>query len=208
MSMLSSLFGGGGQTPADAARPYYDKIIPMEQGNYNPYMEQGQQAGNTLTDQFGQLANDPGAKYNDLMSGYNETPGFQQHRKESLQAAQNSAAAGGERGTQDDQVFQARLANSLSNEDMQNYYKNVSGLYGTGLQGEQGLYNTGYDATKSLTSDTANVYGQQGQLAYNSQAEHDKRKQDLLGSLIKAGGTIAGGFLGGPAGAVIANKFI
>jgi preprotein translocase subunit YajC len=46
-----------------------------------------------------------------------------------------------------------------------------------------------------LASDLANVYGTEGQLAFQGQREQAQRRQDLLNSLIRGGSAIAGGLI-------------
>lgn len=209
MSWLSE-FLQGGKNPSDAASPYLNQIGPMEQNFYKPYVQQGNQAGGILNDQYSQLTQDPAAFLEKLMQGYEPSRSYQLKRDEALKAAGNTAAAGGMRGSTQDIENETKLTDMLMSDDMQQWLQNVTGLFGKGLEGEQGMYNTGFDATKNLTGDLSNVLGTQGQLAFQGQANQNKSQSDLLSGLVKALGGVAGfGLPGGSTiGGNLASKFI
>jgi len=192
MSWLSSLFGGG-KDPMKEAQKYYGQI-PGQMGKYlDPMYQRGERAAADLEQQYGQLAQDPTAALQNLMSGYQQSPGFQQEMKESLQAAANTAAAGGMLGSAADQRSQGDLAARLQQQDMQQYLKNVMGLQGLGLQGEQNLYGLGAQSGTNMAESLANLLGQQGSLAAQQAQQQNQLPWQLLG-------TLGGYALGGPAG--------
>jgi hypothetical protein len=123
-----------------------------------------------------------------------------------LKAAGNSAAAGGMRGSSQDIGNEAKITDMLMGQDMQNWLQNVLGIQGTGLKGQQDLYNTGFNATHGLAGDLSNVLGTQAQLAFQGQREENQRQSDRnsgIGSLIGGG---IGAFFGGPSGAVAGSN--
>jgi hypothetical protein len=184
-TVINGLFGDK-PNPADKAMPYLDQA----KGLYDPYAQQGQAAYNQLNPLYGQMGQDPAAFLENLMKNYEPSRGYQLQRDEGMRALGNSAAAGGMRGSMQDMVNESRLTDNLMGNDMQQWLQNVLGIQGAGMQGLQGFYNTGYDATNNL----ANIFGQQGNLAYNRQ--NYENANDPLNNLAKLGGTFAGGMFG------------
>jgi len=207
MGIFDDFFGGNDTNPADAAMPYYNKIPGMEKENYNPYIQRGNSAYDRFNPIYNSMSSDPAGFLEQIMSKYAPSKSFQLKRDEMNKAAGNTAAAGGMRGSMDDISNEAHISDSLMGDDMQQWLKNVLGIQDTGLEGERHLYDTGYDASKSLTSDLSNVYGTQGSLAFQGQANQNKSRSDMLSSLMKMGAGGAGFYFGGPAGATAASKF-
>lgn len=203
VGLFKSLTGSDEKNPADAAMPYLQQIPGMEKQYYNPYIEHGQEAYGAMNPIFSRMSSDPSAFLNELMKGYAPSKGYQLQRDEALRAAGNASAAGGTRGTPQDVEQASKISDILMGEDMQNWLKNVLNIEGSGLTGEQGLYNTGFEATKGLTGDLSNILGTQGQLAFQGQREENQRKSDMLGGLMKLIGAGAGAYFGGPTGAAI-----
>jgi hypothetical protein len=94
MSWLSDLLSGG-SNPADAANPYLDQISGVAHEAYDPFIQRGQEAGGIMSEQFGQMSQDPTAFINALMQGYKPSEGYQFQEGEMGRAAANTAAAGG-----------------------------------------------------------------------------------------------------------------
>ncbi len=69
MSWLSDFFSGG-KNPADAAMPYLNQIPGMEKQYYDPFINRGNEAANTLTPQFNQMSSDPAQFLEGLMGKY------------------------------------------------------------------------------------------------------------------------------------------
>lgn len=205
MSWLSDFFSGG-KNPADAAMPYLNEIPGMEKKYYEPYIEHGNEAYNTINPEFSGMAKDPVAFLEQIMKGYEPSKAYQLRRDETQRAAGNSAAAGGMRGSINDITNQSRLTDALLGDDMQQWLNNVLGLETQGLKGEQGFYDTGFNATKGLTGDLSNVLGTQAGLAFQGQANQNQSKSDLLSGIMKAIGSIAG--FGLPGGGTIGGNII
>jgi len=211
MGIFDDLFGGG-KNPADAAMPYYKQIAPMERQNYNPYIQRGNAAYDIFNPIYSSMASDPAAFLQKMMGGYTASKDYQLKRDEMNRAAGNTAAAGGMRGSLSDISNEARIDDYLMGQDMQNWLANVMKLQGAGLEGEQHLYDTGFNATQGLTSDLANIFGTQGQLAFQGQRENNQSRNDWLEGIMKGIGTV-GGFempTGGQGGSIFgrfASKF-
>lgn len=208
MSWLSDFFSGG-KNPADAAMPYLDKIPGMEHQAYDPYIGYGKDAASILNPQYAAMGKDPVAFLENIMKGYQPSKSYQLKEEEASRAAGNTAAAGGMRGSLSDIKNQARIADSLLGEDMQQWLNNVMGIQKEGMGGLSHLFDTGFDATKGLTGDLANVLGTQASLAFQGQANQNQSRNDLISGLLKALGGVAGFQLpgGGTIGGNLYNKF-
>jgi len=200
---IFDFFTGGGENPADKAKPYFDQIPGMEQGYYNPFIQRGNEAYNKSNPIYDQMLKDPAGFLESLMQKYEPSRGFQLKKDQMLKAAGNTAAAGGMRGSLQDIDQEAHLTDMLMGEDMQQWLKNVLGIEDTGLTGNQHLYDTGYDASKNLAGDLSNVFGTQGQLAFQGQREQNKSRSDALAGLAKLFGAGVGGYFGGVPGAKV-----
>src|SRR5678816_2864510 len=109
MSWLSELFKGGkNNNPADAAMPYLDQIPGMEEQNYNPYIQRGSTAYDTMAPSYNKMSTDPTGFLDEIMKHYQESQGFKLKRDEGLRAAGNTAAAGGMRGSLSDIESESR----------------------------------------------------------------------------------------------------
>ncbi len=194
MSFWDNLLGRGA---ADAGNSYLKQIPGQLHSIYDPYAQQGKDAYNQLNPQYTQMNQDPTGYLDKIMQQYRPSAGYQLKEQEGLQAAGNSAAAGGMRGSLQDIKNSSRLADSLMGEDMQQWLQNVMGIQGAGMQGQQHFYDTGYNAASNLGGDLSNVLGTQGQLAFQGQSQQNRGIQDLVSGLLGAGAMGAGAYFGG-----------
>lgn len=189
--LLGGLFGGQ-KDPSDAAMKYYQQIPGAISPYYQPYINAGKNAMGQLMPQYGQLTNDPSGMLAKLGTGYQQSPGYQFQMQQALGAAQNSASAGGMSGSPEAQQFAAQAAGNVANQDYNSWLQNVLGLYQTGIGGLSGINTMGYNASNEYAGDVANALQNQGNLAYQGQADKNKQSSDMWGSL----GGIAGGLVG------------
>lgn len=191
-------FGGGPDydNPADSAMPYLDQVPGTVSPYYQPYINWGMQAGNTLAPLYSGLATNPQNNYNDIMGGYTESPAYQYNYDQAMKQQQNAAASGGFTGTSYDQQRQAETTTGLLAQDQQQYYNNVWDEQKYGMQGEQGLFDTGYNASNTL----ANMLGQnlaaQAGLAYQGSAFENQMKAQQRANRNSLFGTTLGATLG------------
>lgn len=197
---VKGMFGGGGKDPTEDANKKLDDISKMEKGIYNPYVENGQNAYENLSKQYGAMNKDPASYLENMMKGYTPSTGFDFRKNQALQASANDAAAGGTRGGSLDVQNQAGLANKLMSQDMQNWLQNTMGAQQYGMQGQQGIYDTGYKAASGLGSDLSNIAGSQAYNAYQSQQDQKKSNNDMWSNIAGLGGTALGWYFGGPVG--------
>lgn len=206
MSAFSSMFSGG-KNPADAAMPYYEQIPDILKQYLQPFVDQGMDSMSILSSQYGDLVNDPTSFIDSIMNDYTSSAGYKAQSEQMLGQAANTSAAGGFTGTSTDVYNQSKIVNDLMAQDQQQYLQNALGVYGTGLQGEQSLFNTGYNAAGQLSSGLAGNLSTEGSLAFQGQAQKNASNNALMSSLAKAAGAGAGFYFGGVPGATAASKF-
>lgn len=176
LSSLGGLFGGGDWTnPADAANKYLDKIPGTIKPYYDPYINAGRSALDSLMGQYGGLVNDPGAILSKLGGGFQKSPGYQFQVDQATDAANRAGAASGMLGSPAEQQQVAGAVNGLANQDYYNYLNHAENLYGTGLQGLSGINSMGYNASTSLADMLANIMGQQAQYGAQGQDLQNQR---------------------------------
>lgn len=203
MSWLSKLFGGDGKSPMDAANKYLNQIPGVGHEGYDPYVNTGLDASGKTKSKYENLMNDPTDFINKLMDGYKPSEGYQFQKDQLTKDLSNTAAAGGVAGTPLDQMNQGQGIQKLLSEDMQQFLKNVLGVFGKGLEGEEGIAGRGFDASKNLTDLLGGALNQKGGLAFQDQQQKDKNKNDLWSMFGKALGGGAGFALGGVPGAAV-----
>lgn len=201
MGFLSKLFGGGNKNPADAAMPYLNQISGQANQYLDPYIQSGKGAIPGLQEQYSQLLSDPGALLNRLGGVYQQAPGLQFAIQQALQGAGHAAGAGGMAGSPQHEQQNMGLASNLASQDYNNWIGNALGLYGAGLQGQQGLYSGGLQAGNSMADMIAQQLAQQANMAFRGQQEKNSQNNSFLGGLGKLGGAALGGITGGPWGA-------
>jgi hypothetical protein len=174
---------GGGSNPYDAASKYFNQIPGQLHQSYDPYIQAGQRALPQLQSQYGQLLNDPGGKMNQIGGSFHQSPGFQFAVDQATGAANRAGAAGGMLGSPMEQQNLAHTVNGLANQDYYNYLSHALSLYGSGLEGTQDLYKTGYDASSNLGTNLASTLAQQGGWAAQGQASQNQQRGSSLTDL-------------------------
>jgi hypothetical protein len=194
---LNPLYPWEREDPQSEANKYLGQIPGIAKQYYNPYISQGQTAGNKLTDQYGNLINDPTGIINKIMAGYSMSPGAKYQSGLLTKGIANTAAAGGFAGTPEAQRQYAQTAGDVTSEDMQQYLQNALGAYGAGLSGESDIYNKGFQASGDLVDALSSVLGSQGGLAFNQGTQSNMDRQALMNAIMKAFSGGAGAYSGG-----------
>lgn len=207
MSWLSELFSGG-KDPSKEANKYLQQVPGAVSPYYTPYIQQGQNANNILQGQYGQLINDPNALFAKFGQGYQQSPGYQFKLNQALQSGTNAAAAGGMAGSPAHQQQNMQLANDIASQDYNDYINHILGLYGLGLQGEQGLGEQGFKASLGYGDILGTNLANQANLAYEGRAAQNANKSNLWNNIISTGATIGGTVLGGPIGGALAYNMM
>lgn len=191
------IFGGGGQKdPSKDAMNTLQQIPGTVTPYYQPYIDMGQQAGNQLGKQYMGMATDPNDWYNNIMSGYTQSPQYEYNQKQLTGQQQAAANAGGFAGTSYDQGVQAQTTAGLQAQDENQYFNNVYGIQRAGQQGGQHFFDTGYDASTHLADLLAGNLAAEAGLQYKSAAFQDQTRANRNANIMGAGGTAIGGAFG------------
>lgn len=203
MGFFSDLFGSSERAnPYKAAQKYMGQIPGQLHQYYDPYIEMGgtgrEQMGD-LYQQYGAMAQDPGAYQAQLGAGFQEDPGYQWNVDQQLQAQNQAMAAGGMSGSPQSQQFAQELAGHLANQQYQQYMQNQMGIAGTGLQGQTGIAGTnlgyGYGASGQIAQNMQDYLYNRANLAAGGAQDYRNRLQGGVGAGI---GLLSG--LGRPTG--------
>lgn len=182
---LSGLFGGRQQQHEQNQTNQYLNQIPDELKQYMmPYVSAGQGALGRVGSEYGNLLSDPNAIINRIGAGYHESPGYQWRLGQGENAINNAAAAGGMAGTAQHQQEAGQLAENLANQDYWDFVDKGLGLYGTGLQGEQGLAAQGATTAGDLSTSLANLLQGRAGLSYQRGLNQNQQNSDLMSSIM------------------------
>lgn len=195
---------GKSQNPANAAMPYLNQIPGVAQNAYNPYIQQGQQAGQALGGEYGKLL-DPTTFMNQLMEQYKPSEAYKYKQKDITKGLGAVAAQGGFAGTPMAEEQYAGATDKALSDDMQQYLQNALGIYGQGIAGQQDFYNKGFGASGSLADILTGNLNQQGGLAFQGQSQQNANQAGLMKMLAQLLGG-AGGFATQPTGSIFGNK--
>lgn len=185
---IGGLFGGN-KNPADAANKYIDQIPGATNPYFEPYFNKGKEALGKTFDEFGNLIDDPAAKLNSIGQNYQQSPGFQFALQQALKGSGNAAAAGGMAGSPEHEQTNMGIASGLASQDYNNWMQNALGLYGKGLEGEQGISKMGQEAGKSQADMIAQALAQKGAYSYEGQAS--KNASNPWSNILSGAGMLA-----------------
>lgn len=191
------------------ANKYLDQIPGVAHQGYDPYVNAGLDASGKTKSSYESMMDDPTGFINKLMEGYKPSEGYQFQKEQLEKELGNTAASGGIAGTPQDQMNQGQGVQKLLSQDMQQFLMNALGLFGKGLEGEEGIAGRGFDASGKLTDDLGGALNQKGGLAFQNAQQGNKNKNDMWSMFGKALGAGAGTFLGPvgtAAGSAVGNK--
>lgn len=180
------------RNPADEAMPYLEEIPDTLKPYYDPYINAGQESLSTLMDQYRQLLSNPQALFNRFGAGYEQSPGYQFNYSQGMNGINSAAAAGGMLGTPGHQLQAGKFSSDMASQDYNNYLQRMMGLYGRGMEGMQGMNQMGYGASSELGQSLAANLMNQGNMAYNGQANQNRADADFWNNMIGLGTTAAG----------------
>lgn len=194
-NLAGSLFGGKGKYTGASPEDHLQQASQMGRETFDPYIKRGFGAQEQASGQYGKMAGNPMDFLNQIISGYKPSEGYKFKEKHALNAARNSAAAGGISGTYNDQLGQSELVNGLLDQDMQQWLQNVLGIQGAGLGGLENEAGRGFGASQSLAELLGNISGSRAGLAYNRQQGSQEDAGNIfgqLGGLLGTAGDAAG----------------
>jgi hypothetical protein len=174
----------GSEDPSKAANPYLADIEGKTKGYLDPYLQAGMQALPLLQGQFKNLLSDPTSIMKQIGGQFQASPGYQYNVDQATGAANRAAAAGGMLGSPAEQAELAKTVSGIANQDYNNFMNQGLGLYGRGLQGEEGLGQMGYGAANSMVNALIQQLMAQAQNAYAGAANSNQRMGGGIGSII------------------------
>lgn len=211
MSIFDDIFGSGAKDPSKGAMKYLNQIPGTISPYYQPYINAGQGALNSLTDQSKQLTDllpqlmsqysslsgmgpdvqaqymklmqDPTAVMNQIGQGYQASPGYNYQVSQATNAANKAAAAGGMLGSPQEQASLAHDITGMANQDYYNYINKGLSQYNTGLQGATGLFNTGLQGQQGLYNQGINILGDLNKYGYGASNELANALSNNLASM-------------------------
>lgn len=174
-----------------------NKIPPQLREFLMPYINAGTGALGKAGGEYDKLLADPNALISRLGAGYKASPGYQWKLNQGENAITNAQAAGGMAGSGQHQQLAGQLAENLANQDYYDYLKDVLGLFGTGLQGEQGLTELGAGAGGSLAASLAAILQDKAKLRYQGGLNKNQQLNDIFSNIGSMGKNIGSIFTGG-----------
>lgn len=179
------LFGGlSGSDPSRDARRFMDQINGVGHKYYDPYINQGRDAGNRLGGEYSRML-DPTAFMDDIMGHYKESKGATYEKDQLGRGIGSTAAAGGFAGTPEHQREYGEMASNIMSKDMQQYLQNALGIHGQGIAGEQDFYNKGYGASGSLADLLGGNLASQGTMSFLQGSQNNKNQAALMSAISK-----------------------
>lgn len=177
--------------PANEAQSYLDKIPSTMAPYFQPYIDQGQRAGNKLESQYGQMTSNPADFFSKMSQGYKQSPGYQWNLNQALQAGNNAAAAGGMLGTPQHVQENEQTATNLASKDYQDWLSHIMDLFHSGQTGLQGMYGTGFGASTDYGTNLAQALMNQGQMAEEGAEAQNRHEQSVADSESEGLGDLA-----------------
>ncbi len=191
----------GWNNPARGAEDWMGQIPGQISKYMDPYINAGQEAYPGLKDQYGRLISNPGQRMNEIGSEYHQSPGFKFALEQALQGAGHAAAAGGMAGSPQHEQQNMAIGTNLANQDYNAWLQNALGMYGTGLSGQQGIYNTGARTGMAAGEDMASYLANRAKIEYERQNAENQHSGGMWGNILGGLGTAAGAWFGGMPGA-------
>ncbi len=186
--LLGGFTGGRGGKEEDdymkKVHEYMDKARGAGHEYYDPYVTKGRESEGILSDEYKKQLN-PTSFIDEIMKHYGQSAGSQYKMNQLTKGIGNTAAAGGFSGTPTHQQAYAQTANDMLSQDEQEYLQNALGVYGQGIQGEQGFYNKGYDASSSLADLLGGSYASEAGLEYQGGQDKNARSDSFMDQLQK-----------------------
>ncbi len=177
------LFGGNRNNPADAANKYISQIPGKTAGHYQPWEDAGKNMIPDMTDQYHQLMNDPGGKYNDIGKSFQQSPGFKFAMEQALGSNDRLQNAGGMHGSPMNSQQDMQMATDMANQDYYKYMGGATDLYKTGVNGGQNMVNQGQQAGQSQADMIAQALAQQGNYAYEGQGQKNQNRGNAFSNI-------------------------
>lgn len=193
---IAGLFGKK-KNPAREANKYLDQIPGAMNPYYQPYIDAGKNAMNTLNPQYEQMFGNSGEFFNNLASGYKQSPGYQFALNQALQSAGNASAAGGMLGSPMHQEQAMETASGIASKDFNDYINHVLGILGAGQEGLENTNKMGFDASTNYADALGSILGQKAQYGYAGAAGKNASNSKNWGNIFSGAGNALASYLSG-----------
>lgn len=194
----------GTSDPSKKAMSYLDRLDPMYREAYQPYIDLGKRQQPTLENQYNEMTTNPGQFVNNVGKDFTASPGYQFALQQALQGGNNAAAAGGFAGTPAHEQSNMQLASDIGNQEYYKYLSNALGQHKEGLEGMQGLFNTGYGASTGLAGNLGNLGLNKANLSYSGAQSQNQAIGGMWGGI--AG--LAGNAMDSPEVMAMISKYL
>lgn len=173
------------EDPSKQANKYMDQIPGVGRKYYDPFINEGKQAGDVLKGEYGKQL-DPTTFMDQIMQHYQTSKGAQYEQDKLGRGIGSTAAAGGIAGTPEHQREYGEMASDINSKDMQQYLMNALGIYGGGISGEKDFYDKGFDASKDMTDLVGGTLASKGTMAFQGATQTNMDRQAFMNALMKA----------------------
>jgi hypothetical protein len=197
---VTNLFRGG-KNPADNARQFLQPIPGMGKEAYDPFIQQGREAFQSLKPQYEKLLNFPRESLEEDIAAYEPSSFYQEQLPYLLEAMSAQARGQGYSGTEYEQRRRADIAHQLLGADLGDYLNRVEGRRGLGMQGFETATGRGFQGAGSLADFLGNAAGNRANLEFAGKAQQGMNKSQFMGDIAKAIAAAFGASAGaGPGG--------
>ena len=200
MSWLTDFFHPGQAygKAAEANKQGYEQGQAMRQ----PFIQQGQEAGNGLMDMYNNMM-DPGALQNEWAQGYETSPYAQQMMGQAQSSGMDAASQMGLMGSSAALNNIQNQSSNIMQGDRQNYMNDMMQKYMSAMGLGENMYGQG----ANMAGQGANAAGQFGQQQAGYLGNQAAAGGNMLGNMLGGGAALAGGIFGGPMGGAVGNWF-
>lgn len=161
--------------PSDAAMKYLNQIPGMAKEQYSPWISNATNMMPGMSDLYNRMMQNPGEYFNQISSGYRQSPGYQNALREAMGGIANAQAAGGMAGSPQHQQIAGERATQMADKDFQDYINNILGIQKTGLTGGEAALGRGFEGSKSMADILASNLGQQAGYSAAGQAQRNNQ---------------------------------
>jgi hypothetical protein len=151
----------------DDAMKQLQQYFQQAQGGLNPFIQNGMNAGNNLSEQEAAL-NDPAALQAKWAQGYSESPYAQQLTKQATSSGLNAASSMGLMGSSAALGNIQNSAGNIMQSDRQNYLNDLMQKYMASIGIGQNLYGVGAGAQSQQSQNAMNMGENMAGLQYGA----------------------------------------
>jgi len=180
---LQYLFGQSDR-PFKEAEQGYTPHYREARNAQNPFYNAGVQGMGDFQNWLSTMK-DPSAFINHLMTGYQSSPWEQIQQQQARRAGINAASASGLVGSTPYLQQAQQNAHNISQEDMQNWLKNVLGINEEYGKGQYGLYQGGQHAADQITGLENNAGENYAALRYGQEQGRQYDRNSLFSGIGK-----------------------